>query len=97
MGQRRHHQNNRPNRAQAPPPVRAPLPVLERKPPAVSGKPFVLLEDVEKTTFIYSGGKWIPHSKSIAECREDSQVKQLPQKINGMTRYEVCAPLHASE
>ncbi len=60
------------------------------------GKPFVLLEDSQKETFIYNGNQWVPHSKTIAECRQDSQVKQLPQKINGMTRYEVCSPLDSA-
>ena len=27
----------------------------------------------------------------IAQCRADGQVKELAQKINGMTRYEVCS------
>jgi hypothetical protein len=35
----------------------------------------------------------VRHSRSIAECREDCQVKELAQKINGMTRYEICSPV----
>ncbi len=97
MAQRnRHHSHKRhKQRASAPPP--APLQALsaERKPPVVYGKPFILLEDSQKETFIYSGNQWVPHPKTIAECRQDSQVKELPQKINGMTRYEVCAPLNS--
>ncbi len=67
--------------------------VIEKKPPVVYGKPFVVLEDGQKDTFIYQGGKWVPHTKTIAECREDCQVKELSQKINGMTRYEICSPV----
>jgi len=94
MAQHRHQGGKRGKRSQAPPPVRTPLPVMERKAPVVYGKPFIVLEDARKVTYIYSGGKWVEHTKSIAACREDSQVKQLPQKINGMTRYEVSPPLY---
>jgi hypothetical protein len=73
--------------------VRLPVAVAERKPPVVYGKPFVVLEDSQKSTFVYSGGQWVPHTKSIAECRQDCRVKELAQKINGMTRYEVCSPV----
>jgi hypothetical protein len=67
--------------------------VVEKKPPVTFGKPFVLLEDLDKSTFVYKGGQWIPHSATIAECRQDCQVKELPQKIKGMTRYEICPPV----
>jgi hypothetical protein len=70
---------------------RAPPAPPEKKVPVVYGKPFVVLEDAQKGTFVYQGGQWIPHTRTIAECRQDSQVKQLAQKINGMTRYEVCS------
>jgi hypothetical protein len=95
MGQRRHHQGKRskPRDAHATATVRAPLPKAERKPPVIYGKPFILLEDEQKTTFIYSAGQWARHSRSIAECRLDCQVKELAQKINGMTRYEICSPV----
>ena len=72
---------------------RAPVPVIERKLPVAYGKPFVVLEDGQKRTFIYAAGQWIPHAKTIAECRQDCQVKELAQKINGMTRYEVASPV----
>jgi hypothetical protein len=72
-----------------------PVPTFERKPPVRYGKPFILLEDTQKSTFIFNGGQWVRHTKSIAECRLDCQVKELAQKINDMTRYEVCAPLSA--
>jgi hypothetical protein len=63
------------------------------KPKVVYGKPFTLLEDSNKQTFIYSSGKWVEHDRTIAECRSNCQVKQLAQKINGMTRYEICEPI----
>ena len=65
----------------------------EKKLPVTYGKPFVVLEDVQKNTFVFSGGRWQPHTATIAECRIDCQVKELPQKINDMTRYEVCSPV----
>jgi hypothetical protein len=68
---------------------------FEKKPPVQYGKPFVLLEDVNKNTFEYKGGAWIPHSMSIAECRLECQVNELPQKVNSMTRYEVRLPVPA--
>jgi hypothetical protein len=94
MGNRNHNQGKRPNRrgAAPPPAVRQPPTAAERKPPVVYGKPFILLEDSQKSTFIFKSGKWVQHDLSIAECRVDCQVKQLPQQINGMTRYEVCTP-----
>lgn len=96
MGHRnRHHGKRQKPRAAArqPAPLRAPVAVAEKKPPVTYGKPFVLLEDDHKCTFIYNAGQWRPHTKTIAECREDCQVKELAQKINGMTRYEVRSPL----
>src|SRR5262245_47119293 len=94
MGQRRHHSSRSKRRAaNSQTTARAPLPVFEQKPPVVYGKPFILLEDSQKATFIFNGGQWVRHSRTIAECRQDSQVKELPQQINGMTRYEVCPPL----
>jgi hypothetical protein len=92
MGQRYHHQNKRQKpRASAPTPVlNRPAPP-EKKVPLVYGKPFVVLEDDHKRTFVYVRGGWVSHTRTIAQCREDSQVKELPQKINGMTRYEICA------
>jgi len=96
MGQRNRSHGNRPkgrkgggHAASIRPLAVAP----ERKIPVEYGKPFILLEDAQKVTFIYQGFQWIRHSKSIAECRQDGKVKELPQKINGMTRYEICMPL----
>ena len=73
--------------------TRAAIVPAEKKAPVVYGKPFTVLEDVHKSTFIYKGGQWVNHTATIAECRQDCQVKELPQKINGMTRYEICAPV----
>jgi hypothetical protein len=94
MAQRRHHNNKRqkPHIA-APHAARPPVAAYERKAPVTYGKPVILLEDDQKVTFIYSAGQWTRHEKTIAECRVDCQVKELSQKINGMTRYEVCSPL----
>jgi hypothetical protein len=61
----------------------------ERGPAPVYGKPFVVLEDAQKSTFIYKGGAWVSHDMSIAECRINGQVTELPQKVKQMTRYEV--------
>jgi len=74
------------------PPVDVRIP-LERKPPMQYGKPFILLEDEQKNTFEYAQGAWIPYALSIAQCRQDCQVKELPQKVNGKTRYEIRMPL----
>lgn len=57
------------------------------------GPPFVLLEDGSKNTFKFQRGAWLPHDQTIAQCRVDCRVKELPQKVNGMTRYEVRCPL----
>lgn len=71
---------------------------LQRPPPVVAreivvyGKPFIVLEDKEKNTFIYKAGAWVPHTESIAECRQTCQVKELPQQLNRMTRYEIRCP-----
>ncbi len=72
---------------------REPLVLREPPPPVEYGKPFVLLEDADKTTYHYLNGAWVPYSLSIAQCREACQVKVLPQKVNSRTRYEVRLPL----
>lgn len=91
MAQRRQHQgkHSKPRAGSGSTASRPPVPAAERKPPVRYGKPFVLLEDAQKSTFIYNGGQWVPYPKSIAECRVDCQVTELAQKIKGMTRYEV--------
>jgi len=58
----------------------------------VYGKPFILVEDAEKNTFIFKAGEWVAYSESIAECRQSYQVKELPQRVNGRIRYEVRIP-----
>lgn len=72
-----------------------PAPKPERKPPVVYGQPFIVLEDESKNTFTYQSGSWIPHSMTIAECRQSCQVRELPQKLNRMIRYEVRSPITA--
>lgn len=74
-------------------PVREPPPVYERKPPVVYGEPFVVMENLQRETFVFVGGAWAPFEKSIAECRQDCRVTELSQKIKGMTRYEVRRPV----
>ncbi len=99
MAQRnRHHGNRQKPRVNAPQTTtsRTPPATIEKKPPVEYGKPFILLEDRDKVTFIYKGGQWTRHTVSIAECRTDCRVKELPQKINGMTRYEICSPVSIS-
>ncbi len=65
---------------------------IERPRPVVYGKPFILVEDADKKTFIFKAGEWIAYSASIAECRQSCLVKELPQRVNGRTRYEVRIP-----
>ena len=66
--------------------------VTQRTAPVVYGKPFIVLEDEAKNTFVFKGGAWVAHTSSIAECRLSCQVKELPQRVNKMTRYEVRSP-----
>jgi hypothetical protein len=67
------------------------------KPPTVYGKAFILLEDEQKQVFEYRSGAWVPYGSNIVQLKEAAEVKQLPQKINKMTRYEVRLPLSAGE
>ncbi|HZZ27614.1 MAG TPA: hypothetical protein VFE46_06360 [Pirellulales bacterium] len=72
--------------------------MYEPKPPTQYGKPFVLLEDSDLNTFEYAAGAWLPYGLSIAQCRkENCSVKELPQKVNGRSRYEVRCPLAVGE
>jgi hypothetical protein len=93
---RRFHPARRDGRSAAPGirGLREPPAVTERPAPVVYGKPFILLEDQEKNTFIFQAGQWVPHDASIAQCRQTCQVKELPQRVNRMIRYEVRRPLH---
>jgi len=96
MGQRRHFNQTKRQLARAAGPeargLRRPPAVTERVQPTVYGKPFIVLEDQEKNTFIFKAGAWVPHTASIAECRTTCQVKELAQRVNQMIRYEVRCP-----
>ena len=74
------------------PTLRRPPEFIGRQAPVVYGKAFIILEDAQKNTFIYKAGAWVPHTASIKECRETCQVKQLPQRLNSMIRYEIRCP-----
>jgi hypothetical protein len=92
LAQRRKFNQNKRQIARAAPESRSlryPPEIIERQLPKVYGKPFIVLEDTAKNTFIYSAGNWVAHSASIAECRQLGQVKELPQRLNQMIRYEV--------
>jgi hypothetical protein len=67
--------------------------IPQSREPLSFGKPFIVLEDAQKTTFEYRQGGWIPFAMTISQCRSEGHVKELPQKINNMTRYEVRLPL----
>lgn len=58
----------------------------------VYGKAFIVAENSAKQTFIFQGGAWSPYTSTIAECKRTCLVKELPQKLNNMTRYEVRCP-----
>jgi hypothetical protein len=68
-------------------------PVYQRKEKVQYGKPFIVMEDAEKNTYAYNGSAWVPYGMSMADCLVHCEVKVLPQKVNGKTRYEVRAPL----
>jgi hypothetical protein len=89
------HKRQKPRAAtpRAPVAVREAPVVYEKKPPTEYGKPFILMEDEQKNTFEYKAGAWVPHSMSIAERRHDCLVKELPQKVNRMIRYEIRCPV----
>ena len=81
-------------RASSGPPPLASASIERNRAPTVYGKPFIIMEDESKKTFVYQSGSWVPHDMSIAECRQASyQIKELPQKVNRMTRYEVASPV----
>jgi hypothetical protein len=90
MAQRRHFDHNRrkhPVRGASPPSAMpAPLP---RSTPKQYGPAFVLMENDKKQTFQYQNGAWTEFDRSIADLRGDCLVKQLAQKVNNMTRYEI--------
>lgn len=69
-----------------------PLAPVERVAPTVYGKAFIVAEDASKNTFVFQQGAWVAYHESIAEARRTCLVKELPQKLNNMTRYEVRVP-----
>jgi len=69
------------------------VPVYVPKTVVEYGQPFIVMEDADKNTFAYDGSAWVPYAKSIADCKANGQVKVLPQKVNGKTRYEVRQPI----
>ena len=73
---------------------RASVPIVPVVPVAVPvyGKAVVVAEDAAKNTFYFDGSAWMPYTESIAECRKTCLVKELPQKLKNMTRYEVRRP-----
>src|ERR1700722_7135157 len=96
MSKRSQYQNNKRQKPHARPPmVRPPLEIREAKAAKVYGKPFILLEDANRATFQFLRGAWVPYPKNIAECRQDCEVKQLSQKVNNMTGYEIRCPVAA--
>jgi hypothetical protein len=72
--------------------VRAPEPV-ERAAPVEYGKPMIVMEDQNKATFVYEGGAWVQHERTMVDWRQECQVRELPQRVRGMIRYEVRCPL----
>lgn len=95
MAQRRRFTQNKRQAARSPAPDTRSLrrlPEFVERRPVVYGKPFIVVEDAEKNTFIFQAGEWVAYSASIAECRQTCQVKELPQRVNGRIRYEVRAP-----
>jgi hypothetical protein len=70
----------------------APAPRVPRV-PVQYGAPFIVLEDTDKNTFEYANGAWTPFAMSIAQCKKTCQVKELPQKVNNKTRYEIRVPV----
>jgi hypothetical protein len=97
MPQRRPFNQNRgknSGRRPAPLPIEPPKP-LPRSVPKQYGPPFVIMENDRKQTFLYQAGAWVEYERTIAECRVDCTVKQLAQKVNNMTRYEIRQELPA--
>jgi hypothetical protein len=93
----KNQRSRRPPRSSSAAAPAAPRVIPEKKAPVVYGKPFVVMEDEAKRTFEYQKGAWVPYGMSIADCRRDFLVKELPQKVNRMTRYEVRCPVGVSD
>jgi len=86
----RRHQQRRPSPTNT---LMAQTPAVERAAPVEYGKPMIVMEDTNKATFVYEGGAWVPHERTIADWKQDCLVKELPQRVRGMVRYEVRCPL----
>jgi len=93
MAQKHRFHQQRNKRAAGPPVMRRELPVYEPKPEVEYGKAFMVLEDATKQTFEFKDGEWVPFALSIAECKREGIVKELPQKVNKRTRYEIRMPV----
>ena len=59
MAQRNRFSGRRPQRTRSAAPPVAARPVWEKKAPVLYGKPFVLLEDEQKQTFVFQAGAWV--------------------------------------
>jgi hypothetical protein len=96
MAQKRRFSQNKRQAARSTAPdtrsLRRPPELSELPSRVVYGKPFIVVEDADKNTFVFQAGNWVAYTASIAECRETCQVKELPQRVNGRVRYEVRAP-----
>jgi hypothetical protein len=96
MAQKRRINQNKRQAARSPAPdtrsLRRAPEFVERARPVLYGKPFIVVEDAHKNTFVFQAGEWVAYSASIAECRQTCQVKELPQRVNGRIRYEVRSP-----
>lgn len=93
MAQKHRFHNNRNRRSDSPADRRPSPPPYEPPVPVELGKPFMVLEDAQRSVFEFKGGQWVRFGMSIAEIRRVGEVKQMPQKINAMTRYEVRTPV----
>lgn len=80
FNQKHNRYSNSPRDRREPPAPYVPKPLV------TYGKPMLILEDPDQQTFELKSGAWVPFAMSIAECRRECQVKELPQKINRMTR-----------
>jgi|GEM_PF-7012331 len=97
MAKRRFQQPNKRQQASRPPSenrrsMLAPVVPVEPAAPIVYSKAFIVAEDAAKNTFYFHGGAWVAYPESIAEAKRTCMVKELPQKLNNMTRYEVRVP-----
>jgi hypothetical protein len=94
MAQRRRFTQNKRQAARLAPQTRTlhRIADIQRQPTVTYGKPIMVLEDEEKNTFVYKAGQWVAYGATIAECKQTCLVKELPQRVNKMIRYEVREP-----